>query len=326
MQLSVALKKIQQSPELTGLFVVVLQGYDTPSSFLSSFYAQLKNHNDLTFLDLATSSLNDCKAHLEMSFLGQRRCYVLRNLSTLDAALTKKWNEYLQKYQGPHTLIFFESQGKTPRGSKVPKPKKSLWKDSEIQLVIELGPFVDIPSYTELFTFFYSVSVDKVFIRTLFSQQQRLLLDDACRMMCYQTVVGRNGSQFFEQWYTKLVLSEVSLFSLSQYFLGRNTKLFLKQWKACKDDFPPEFWIAYWSEQLWQATQYISKAKAYGIAEAKIGQFRLPFTFLNNDWQRHSLQSLSKAHDALYSLDHALKNSGGAYALELWYHKFLQVR
>lgn len=323
MQLHTALKKIQQSPELTGLFVVVLKGYDTPSSFLSSFYVQLKKNNDLTFLDTVTTSLNDCRAQLEMSFLGQRRCYVLGSLSTLDAASKKKWYEYLQSYQGPHTVLFFESQGKAPRGSKVPKPKKSPWQDSKTQLVIEIAPFVDIPMYTELFAFFYTVPSDKVFIRTLFSQQQRLLLDDACRMMSYQTVVGRNGNPFFDQWYTKLVLSEVSLFTLSQYFLGRNTKLFLKQWKACKDDFPPEFWIAYWSEQLWQAAQYISKAKAYGVAEAKVGQFRLPFTFLNSDWQRHTLASLSQAHDELYGLDFALKNSGGAYALELWYHKFL---
>ncbi len=323
MQLHTALKKIQQSPELTGLFVVVLKGYDTPSSFLSSFYVQLKKHNDFTFLDTATTSLNDCRAQLEMSFLGQRRCYVLGNLSTLDAASKKKWYEYLQSYQGPHTVLFFESQGKAPRGSKVPKPKKSPWKDSDTQLVIEIAPFVDIPMYTELFAFFYTVPADKMFIRTLFSQQQRLLLDDACRMMSYQTVVGRNCNQFFDQWYTKLVLSEVSLFTLSQYLLGRNTKLFLKQWKSCKDDFPPEFWIAYWSEQLWQAAQYISKAKAYGVAEAKVGQFRLPFTFLNSDWQRHTLASLSQAHDELYGLDFVLKNSGGAYALELWYHKFL---
>ena len=103
---------------------------------------------------------------------------------------------------------------------------------------------------------------------------ERLTLDDACRMMNYQTVVGRNGNQFFDQWYTKLVLSEVSLFTLSQYFLGRNTKLFLKQWKACKNDYPPEFWVAYWSEQLWQAAQYVSKAKAYGVAEAKKGVVR----------------------------------------------------
>ena len=323
MQLHVVLKKIQESPELTGLFVVVLKGYDQPTSFLGNFYAYLKKYNELTFLDLASTSLNDCRAHLEMSFLGQRRCYVLRNVSDLDAASKKKWYAYLQAYQGPHTLLFFESLGKAPRGRKAVKPKKTPWQDSATQLVIEIAPFVDIPLYSELFSFFYSLPSDKAFIRALFAQQQRLSLDDACRMMSYQTVVGRNGNLFFSQWYTKLVLSEVSLFTLSQYFLGRNTKLFLTQWKACKDDFPPEFWIAYWSEQLWQAAQYVAKANAYGVAEAKKGVFRLPFTFLNSDWQRHSLRSLSEAHDELYGLDFALKNSGGAYGLELWYHKFL---
>ncbi len=324
MLLREALTKIQQSPDFSGLFVVVLKGYDRPSSFLSCLYIHLKKKHDVTFLDTAQSSLNNCRAQFEMTFLGQRRCYVLRNLSMLDAVSKKEWYSYLQNYQGPHTLFFFESLGPVPRGRTAVKPKKSLFADSSSHLIVEIPPFIDIPLYISLFRFFYPVEPDQLFIKTLFAQQQRLLLDDAMRMMSYQTVVGRKCSPFFDHWYTKLVLSEISLFTLSQYFFGGNIKLFLQQWKACKDDFPPEFWIAYWSEQLWQAAQYIVKAQAYGIAEAKKGVFKLPFTFLTSDWKRHTLRSISEAHDRLYTLDYTLKNSGGDYALELWYHQFLQ--
>jgi hypothetical protein len=318
-QLGPVLKKIQESPELPGLFLVILKGYDTPVSFLSNFYHQLSKRNEMknevTFIDTEIASLNDCMAQLEMSFLGTRRWYVLKNLSSLDAASKQEWYSYLENYQGPHTVFFYESLGALPRGNKAPKPKKSQWEDTETQLVIEIPALVDIPLYTELFKFFYpAVGPEQLFIRALFLKQQRLTLDDACRMMSYQTVVGQRCEPFFDQWYTKLVLSEVSLFTLSQYFFGRNTKLFLKQWKACKDDFPSEFWLVYWSEQLWQAAQFILRVQAYGLQEAKKGVFKLPFSFLQGDWQRHSLQRLTAAHDALYTLDYTLKNSGGEYA------------
>lgn len=321
MHLKEALKKIQQSPELPGLFVVMLAGHGMPTSLLSSFYASLKKQNDLTFLEVDLLSFAECQAQFEMSFLGMRKWYVLRNFDSLDAAAKKKWYGYLKTYQGPHTLMFFESLGALPRGRKQPAAKKLPLADTGTTLCIEIPAFVDIPLYTELYRFFYpSIAPEQLFIKTLFAQQQRLSLQDAVRMMSYQTVVGRRCSPFFDQWYTKLVLSEVSLFTLSQYFFGKNPKLFLVQWKACKDDFPSEFWVAYWSEQLWHAAQFIEQAQKYGLAEAKKSTSRLPFTFIQTDWKHHSLRSLSAAHDALYTLDYTLKNSGGMYALELWYH------
>ena len=42
MQLKAALKQIQESPELPGLFVIAFQGYDHPSAFMGGFFSRLK--------------------------------------------------------------------------------------------------------------------------------------------------------------------------------------------------------------------------------------------------------------------------------------------
>ena len=140
--------------------------------------------------------------------------------------------------------------------------------------------------------------------------------------MGYQSVIGRKSEAFFAQWLSKIITPNKSLFSLSQYLFARQSQAFLQQWKALKDDFPDEFWIAYWSEQLWQAALFVMRAKAQGYDAAKRGAFRLPFSFINKDWQKHNEQSLVAAHDALYKLDYNLKNSAGGHGLELWYAIF----
>lgn len=326
MQLRAALKQIQQSPEFPGLFVIALQGHDDPAAFLGGFYQRLKELlGELTCLDLEQSTLNDCKAHLDMSFLGMRKLYVLKNFTALDAASRKAWKTYLEAYRGPHGILFFESLGAAPRGRKAaPKKIVPLW-SGEHQMVIELPEKVDREVYAELFSFFYpTIAFDKAFMQHAFLHQEMLTLDDAYRIMGYQVVVGRNGKEFFESWYAKLVISEASLFTLSQYLLQKNPRLFLRQWKACKDEFPQEFWIAYWSEQMWQAAQYVSIARSSGADEAKRGTYRLPFTFLNTDWRRYTPQALAAAHNGLYELDYSNKNGGGEYALDLWLHRFLK--
>jgi hypothetical protein len=321
MQLQAALRQIAQSPDFPGFFVITLQGYDYPAAFLGGFFRRLKIlSGDLMFLDCEQSSLNMCKAHLEMTFLGMRTYYVLSHFTSLDAAAKKDWKSYLESYEGPHTIFLFESLGAAPRGRKA-VPKKVAPSHSSHRLHIELPQTIDRDLYKELFAFLYpSIVPDSSFMLN-----DTLDLDDAYRLMSYQVVVGRNSKEFFGSWYPKLVVSEASLFTLSQYLLARNVRLFLPQWRACKDAYPQEFWIAYWSEQVWQAAQFVAAARTSGAEEAKKGFYRLPFTFLNTDWKRYTPQVLAEAHNELYELDYASKNGGGDYALELWYHRFLRT-
>jgi hypothetical protein len=324
MELKAALTRIKEDSILSGLSVILISGYETPLTFLTAFYQRLTSLEiEVTFLDLESSSLNDCKSQLEMSFLGTRRLYILKGFSSLDTAAKKAWQDYIVRYQGPHLVLFFDSLGSAKRGKEAPS-KSTFLGDLHTQLVIELPDTIDAALYKELFNFFYpSISLNPQFVIALFSLHKLLTLDDACKVMAYQTVVGRQVSPFFEQWVSKLIVSETSLFTLSESFFSRNPKKFFKLWKGCKETYPVEFWVAYWSEQLCQAVQYVQRARQFGVVEARKGFNRLPFTFINSDYKKYSQLSLSQAHDALYALDYSLKNGGSDSGLELWYHRFL---
>jgi len=311
-----ALAQITQNPECTGFFVIVLVGVEAPY-FCTQFLQQISRRvGDLTYFDVEQMNLEEAKAELEISFLGMRRLYVLRNFSQLDAASKKVWISYLQNYHGPHGL-FITDMHPAPRSKSKAAPKQ-VWADSPTQLVIELPDILDKQLYAELFAFFYpTISLDPSFVQQL--MKQHVSLDEGCLMMAYQTVVGKQNDAFFEEWYPRLVMHEASLFSLSQYFFARNAKLFLEQWKASKDAFPVEFWTAYWSQQLWQAAQFV----AAKTSKQELPSIRLPFSFINTDWKQHSLSSLVNAHNSLYELDYALKNGGTPASLELWYHQCL---
>ncbi|MBA2306801.1 hypothetical protein H0W26_01550 [Candidatus Dependentiae bacterium] len=116
---------------------------------------------------------------------------------------------------------------------------------------------------------------------------------------------------------------EQSLFTMAQYFLAQQPTLFFQQWKQCSDTYPHEFWVAYWSELLWQAALFIMRAKSQGHVEAKKAAFRLPFSFINKDWQLYSADTFIAAHGFLYECDYGLKHGEHSFGLELFFHKFL---
>ncbi len=83
------LNRYKKARNCPGFLAIAFQSYDHPSVFMGGFFSCLKALcGEFMFLDLEESTLNDCKAHLDMSFLGMRRLYVLRNFSSLDAALS----------------------------------------------------------------------------------------------------------------------------------------------------------------------------------------------------------------------------------------------
>ena len=324
MQLKAALSKIQEDSLLSGLSVIMLSGHENPLMFLTTFYQRLRNIEiEVTFLDTESFSFEDCKSQFEMSFLGMRRLYILKHFSSMDAEAKKKWHTYLERYEGPHVVLFFDCL-EAVKKDKDESIKQKVLGERSTHLLIEIPGTIDIGLYKEIFSYFYpAVSINPNFVTALFSAHSELTLDDACRCMSYQTVVGRHWNSFFDSWISKLIVSETSLFLLSETFFAKNPKKFFKLWKGCKETYPVEFWIAYWSEQLWQAVQYIQRVRQFGIVEAKKNKHRLPFSFMNVDYKKHSQISLSQAHDLLYTLDYCLKNGADSAGLELWYHKFL---
>ncbi len=310
MHFSELLKTLEKN-EISDVKVVHFQVPESeiPTQFFALFLSRVREIMAVSSLDTELQELADIKAQLEVSFLGSRLLYWVKNVHTLDAATKKAWFSYIKSYQGPHCILFFDDA-------------KKLKDDNH--LIVELPDKVDMSLYQTLASFFYpQLQRDDHFLSQLFFFQKALTLDEACRLMAYQLVVGRKCESFFSHWFTRLIVPEKSFFTLSQHLFAQQPYLFLKQWKACKSDYPEEFWIAYWSEQLWQASLFVSRARTLGIQEAKKSAYRLPFSFINKDWQRYTVDSLVKAHQSLYLLDYHLKNGAGTNGLELWYHKMM---
>ncbi|MBA3751546.1 hypothetical protein H0X06_01925 [Candidatus Dependentiae bacterium] len=269
------------------------------------------NRFQIASIDAEVTKLSDLKAHLEVSFLGNRLLYWIKGVTELPNAVKKAWASYSKTYQGPHCIVFFDESHAVVSSSEY--------------LVVEIPESVSVFLYKQLAQFFYpTILLDSFFLHALFERQLKVSLDEACMILGYHRVVGRNSDAFFKDWCGKLLIPEKSLFTLSQYFFAQQPKSFFKLWKNCYNDYPDEFWIAYWSELMWQSSLFVMRAHNLGIAEAKKVSYRLPFSFINKDWQRYSVESLTSAHQFLYTLDYTLKHGEHSFGLELFFHKFLR--
>lgn len=331
----------KESPDLSGSFVCTFQTREPSTLFFSQLYSRLKSASPAyATLDCELMELDALKGQLEMSFLGTRLVYFVKYVHTLDEAAKKSWESFVKKYEGPHCIIYAKVSARTSKSASTriqPAMPLSEHADSNepsggtasayanARVLISIDQ-VDMKLYQTLAQFLYpDVTLDSYFLSQLFHQQETLSLDDACRMMAYQATVGRKCEPFFSQWLSRLIVPQKSFFTLSQYLFAKRPQLFLEQWNLCKGEYPPEFWIAYWSEQLWQAMLFVQRARVEGVLEAKKGTYRLPFSFLNKDWALHTPESIAAAHEALYRFDHNLKNGGTGNGLELWYHNFLHA-
>ena len=279
-----------------------------PSLFLATLFSRIKEQYPGSSLDVEDRSLPETMVQLRMSFLGSRLLYFVKNTHLLPLAEKRLWSQYLTTYEGPHCLLVYDS----PRSP------------TETMLTIELPEKVDSMLYSLLFRFFHpEAPLDTGFVRKLFMQQPTITLEAAVTLMSYQTVIGKNADLFFKDWFARIQSPQKSLFQLSQYFFAQQPQQFFNYWKGCKEDYPEEFWVNYWSEQLWQAVLFISRAHTEGIESAKEQAYRLPFSFIERDWKRYTPQSLVNAHQFLYQFDYTLKNSIESQGLELMYHLFL---
>ena len=65
--------------------------------------------------------------------------------------------------------------------------------------------------------------------------------------------MGNHYETFIDTWLDAFIVPETSLFTLSQHFFARSPQKFLSVWKAIAPSYAEQFWIAFWSEQLWRA-------------------------------------------------------------------------
>lgn len=206
----------------------------------------------------------------------------------------KEWVLFLKNYQGIHIIVFFA---------------KKLTHIHQLQ-------YYEIPEYIDRVHFFmladmYHCKYNRSIISELFDmlsrEQSKVTFSLALDVMVYLPVLSVTlVKQFFLDYIPVLVQQEKSFFVLSDLFFTKNKKFF-SMWNSIVGLYSMQFWIVFWSEQLFRAICYIKymEMKKHDAAK-KIG-YRLPFSFLNKSWKHNQLDALVMLHQEFLLLDCNIK-------------------
>ena len=310
MKLTTFLTRCQKHEQLPP--VLYFTGRDYPVLTCFHILSFLRKHNyqiKTTLLD--SMEWSQVEMSLHTTFLGQSHFVWLGDLTTLDARNSKKVLTALSEYSGPHKVICF-----------IGSTQASFLSESNI---VESDQEFSKEDIEKIFQFFFDTSAEPLF-KMLKQEYRSLSLDKILLIGYYSTLVGSSSELFMQSWYEKLVAPEESLFTLAQSFFGRKKDLFFRSWNSLKDSYEGPFWTTFWSDQLWAASHVVSLRKAQKYHEAKQMSGRLPFAFLQKDWEKYTAAELQHAHAFLYAVDCHIKNGGSELTLELFYTKFFEKK
>lgn len=320
MELYQFLEKTLQEPSVLyeEKFIFCLRGAEQAPLFYTAFAQHLSSILALNPVNIDLRAYTE-EAHidalLDISFLGQGSLYLLRHSASLSTSIQKYLYFRLSTYKGPHFLI-------------VPVEEDcallSHTSNSAIFVLNTSKQLVDYSLYVLLIYFLTGKPIaDKDLAAKIFEQHKHVSLEEACMIIRYHVLLGRHTEGFIASWLDRLVATDHSLFLLSQHLFSRNSYAFVAMWNHVRSLYPDEFWVAFWSEQLWQASFFIKEAQTSSSMVARKRVNRLPFSFINKDWQKYTFAELTQAHNFLYTIDYNLKNGSGSLGLDLFFAKFL---
>lgn len=262
--------------------------------------------------DVAQTPLKELIALLEMPFLGEPLLIMLvtehdGTVKTLDERLWK----IIQTYRGPHHVV------------TVVPPSQQL-EPSSFHEVIVLPTEVN----RELYRLLVQLATDdqrspETMASHIFSHTDTITFEQACTLVHYHGLLGRLSATFCAEWLPQFIPVQKSLFSLSQHLFARDRFKFYTAWHALAADYPPEFWISFWSEQCWQAYLFHLYVPLQGVPAASKLVKGLPFSFMRHDWKKHTPSSLSRALTQLYAFDSHGKQGGLTIPFELFFEQLL---
>ncbi len=310
MKLTTFLTRCQKHEQLPPVLYFTGRDYPVLATFhILSFFRKCEYQIKTLLLD--STDWSQVEMSLHTTFLGQSHCMWLGDVTSLDARSSKKVLTALAEYKGPHRVICFIGSTSTTTLSELN--------------TVECDQEFSKEDIEKIFQCFFSTSAEP-FFKMLKQEYRSLSLDKILLIGYYSALVGSSTELFMRTWYEKLVVPEESLFTLAQSFFGRKKDLFFRSWNSLKDSYEGPFWTTFWSEQLWAASHVVSLRKAQKYHEAKQVSGRLPFAFLQKDWERYTAAELQEAHAFLYAVDCHIKSGGSELTIELFYTKFFEKK
>lgn len=297
--------------------------YTDEEHFPSLFFSKLRKHaQDASSTPVqllkADQGLDALYAQLETSFLGASWRYII-SCASMESKEIAKFLAYSHQYKGPHTLVIFVAD---EYAQSLPTQA------GPAQAVVKLDEYVDEATCLKMAaTFGYTLSSDvQKVLHRVFREYPRVPFASAFMVIEYTQLAGATpGNEAALLAVLKeLLRPDSSLFTLSQLFFAQQPEAFYRYLATVVHLYPEQFWVSFWSEQLYRAFFYVTYMQRGNQEEAKKIGVRLPFAFLQRDWRRYSPQKLAQSHAFLYELDTALKNGHGTLGFERFYHAFFK--
>lgn len=256
-------------------------------------------------------SLADIQIRLGTTFLGQQQWFWINSLDVISTAKKKAdFIQFIKHYTGPHRLVMFVAR----EDGELPVSPDQVYSIANSYTYDQIRKFSVLyeDSKPEIIAYFFS---------KLFAIKKEYSLDQLCLLKEYAGLLGNNMAQFFDNWIEKLVISDVSLFYLSQLFFEKNSTEFFIQWHKVRSLYSDQFWTAFFSEQLFKGYFYVLHKGQVPLDQKQL-TFGLPFSFLKHDWKMYRGQELQSAHQAIYEIELSLKRSGSLYQLDTFCMSF----
>lgn len=250
---------------------------------------------------------------LSQSMLGMTSRYWIGDVSQdISEKKRKEFISYFVRYQGPHAIAFFlDSDEKI-----VP---------TESCTVVSLDQGIDAATALALFELF-GLSCDErrlKIIKSVFQQNgESLSLDAACLLMNYLELLPTKNADQAVNYVMKILGTTPSLSLLAEAFFAKQAQKFFGLWSVLEKEYPDIFWMMFWSEQVWRACNVIKFLQEKNFVQAKRMSIRLPYSFINRDWQKSSVPELARAYQNLYSIDFAIKKGSSFTSLDLFYSNY----
>lgn len=296
-------------------FVFCFKGKQYPILFFNNLFQVLYKQKFINekprFLQISSLDLSDIFHSLSTSFLGSAYFYNLGEVGLKSDKKTKEILNFIKSYEGPNKISLFLNEDITLE-SKNTFPVINL--DEEINN----KSFVLLAKFLKRDQLLHKSNL----IKKMFDNIKTLSLDNCCIMFEYLDLANSNNIKDFEKLISILFESKEPLHNLSKTFFSKSGAECFKCWIKIKDDYPPIFWVMYWSEQLWQGFNVINFLEKGKLIEAKKIGYRLPFNFFNQLWKLCNKQELINAHSFIYLADFKLKRGSILEFFELFLSKY----
>ena len=251
-------------------------------------------------------------ATLNQSILGIYSFFWLGNVTEEKASKSlQELHAMLFACSGPNILAFFMYED----SPAVPK------KDAD---VIYLKDELNYVTFDQLLQFL-GVSLDakkRMLVKKLFSNNTTITLDVCCMIVTYLELINSKYVDDYEGYIASLVGALPTLSQLSELFLAKNSTQFFALWSTLGKEYSDIFWVTFWAELLWRAQNVVFFMRKKDFVQAKRMSFRLPYSFINRDWQKTDPQELTQAYAFLYNIDYAIKTGSTFYSLDLFYMNY----